>query len=254
MQAQMEIGPTLREARIRGKVDLTEVEQKTKIRARYLRALENEEWHVLPEGAYIRSFIRTYATYLGLDGERLADEYRRRHEDELAARYPHVEPLRAGGGAGEERFRPRLGGGALVVLISIALVGLLIVLGVTGGADNDEASPGRDSGRGAKGGAAGEGQKEQTVSLRLAATGEVWVCLLDGRGDPVLNGEILSAGDEEGPFRSPRFTMALGNGQLTLDVGGREVRPQPPGSPTGYLLRPPRSVQELEEGERPDCA
>ena len=71
------IGSTLRETRIRRKIDLSEVEAATKIRARYLRAIENEEWEVLPGGAYVRAFIRTYANYLGLDGERLVDGVQR---------------------------------------------------------------------------------------------------------------------------------------------------------------------------------
>jgi cytoskeletal protein RodZ len=60
-----EIGATLRDARIRQKVDMPDIEAETKIRVRYLRALENEEWDVLPGGAYTRSFIRTYANHLG---------------------------------------------------------------------------------------------------------------------------------------------------------------------------------------------
>ncbi len=71
------IGATLREARNRRKIDLSEVEAATKIRLRYLRAMENEEWDLLPGGSYPRGFIRTYASFLGLDGERLADDYRR---------------------------------------------------------------------------------------------------------------------------------------------------------------------------------
>src|SRR3954470_5713459 len=86
------IGTTLRETRIRRRVDLAAVESETKIRVRYLRALENEEWDVLPGGAYTRSFIRTYANYLGLDGERLSDEYRRSVEEPIGAGYPRGEP------------------------------------------------------------------------------------------------------------------------------------------------------------------
>ncbi|MGZ8665529.1 MAG: helix-turn-helix domain-containing protein, partial [Solirubrobacterales bacterium] len=89
------IGATLRDTRTRRKIDLAEVESATKIRVRYLRALENEEWDVLPGGAYTRSFIRTYATFLGLDGERLADTYRREFEQTPAERLPRHEPVPA---------------------------------------------------------------------------------------------------------------------------------------------------------------
>ena len=56
------VGATLREARNRRKIDLSEVEAATKIRVRYLRAIENEEWGLLPGDAYARSFVRTRRT------------------------------------------------------------------------------------------------------------------------------------------------------------------------------------------------
>ncbi len=60
---------------------MREVEERTKIRARYIRALENEDWETLPAPAYVRGFLRTYGQLLGLDGEMLADEFRRRYGD-----------------------------------------------------------------------------------------------------------------------------------------------------------------------------
>ncbi len=82
------VGAILREARNRRKVELSEVEAATRIRLRYLRAIENEEWDVLPGGVYTRGFIRTYAAFLGLDGERLAEDYRASVEALAAQRRP----------------------------------------------------------------------------------------------------------------------------------------------------------------------
>jgi hypothetical protein len=62
----MEIGETLRETRMRRRIDMTEVEAATKIRAKYLRALENEEWDLLPGPTFVKTFLRTYAEYLDL--------------------------------------------------------------------------------------------------------------------------------------------------------------------------------------------
>ena len=73
-----EIGETLREARMRRRIDMTEVETTTKIRGKYLRALENEEWDLLPGPTFVKSFLRTYAEYLGLDARLLVEEYRQR--------------------------------------------------------------------------------------------------------------------------------------------------------------------------------
>src|SRR5580700_10601642 len=75
-----EIGATLREARMRARLDVSEIEAKTKIRAKYLRALENEEWGLLPGPTFVKSFLRTYAQALGLDGRALVEEYRLHHE------------------------------------------------------------------------------------------------------------------------------------------------------------------------------
>src|SRR5829696_3891371 len=75
-----EIGSTLRETRMRQRIDITDMEVRTKIRAKYLRALENEEWDLLPGPTYVKSFLRTYAEALGLDPKALVEEYKLRHE------------------------------------------------------------------------------------------------------------------------------------------------------------------------------
>src|ERR1700754_1440016 len=75
-----EVGATLREARMRQRIDITDMEVRTKIRAKYLRALENEEWDLLPGPTYVKSFLRTYADALGLDSRALVEEYKLRHE------------------------------------------------------------------------------------------------------------------------------------------------------------------------------
>ena len=73
-----DIGSTLREARMRARIDITEVETRTKIRAKYLRAIENEEWDLLPGPIYVKSFLRTYGDFLGPRQRMLIDEFKRR--------------------------------------------------------------------------------------------------------------------------------------------------------------------------------
>ncbi len=65
---------------MRARIDISEVEARTKIRAKYLRAIENEEWDLLPGPIYVKSFLRTYGDYLGLDSRLLIDDYKRRYE------------------------------------------------------------------------------------------------------------------------------------------------------------------------------
>src|SRR3954466_11001414 len=76
----MPIGDSLREARMRQRLDIADVEARTKIRAKYLRALENEEFGMLPGSTFVRTFLRTYAELLGLDPQLLVEEYRTNYE------------------------------------------------------------------------------------------------------------------------------------------------------------------------------
>src|ERR671938_281197 len=98
-----EIGETLREARMRRRIDMTEVEAATKIRAKYLRALENEEWDLLPGPTFVKTFLRTYAEYLGLDPRLLVEEYRQRYERPSTQ---ELTPFRAGRGRPPPRRPP----------------------------------------------------------------------------------------------------------------------------------------------------
>ena len=84
-----EIGLSLREARTRQGLDFPEMETRTKVRAKYLRLLEEEQFEQLPAHTYIKGFLRTYADCLGLDGQLYVDEYNSRFvvgEDETHVR------------------------------------------------------------------------------------------------------------------------------------------------------------------------
>src|SRR5882672_11927993 len=97
-----EIGATLREARMRLRIDISEIEAQTIIRAKYLRALENEEWNLLPGNTYVKSFLRTYAEALGLDAKLLVEEYKLRHERLSDVELQPIAPRSA-----SDRRRPR---------------------------------------------------------------------------------------------------------------------------------------------------
>src|SRR5215210_2314340 len=124
-----EIGQTLRETRMRNRVDITEVEAGTKIRAKYLRALENEEWDLLPGPTFVKTFLRSYADYLGLDSRLLVEEYKQRFE-----RPSQVEltPFAPRGGRRERRRTPLLGPALAVLAGVLALLVALYALGTWG--------------------------------------------------------------------------------------------------------------------------
>jgi len=73
-----ELGTSLREARVRQGLDFSQAELGTKIRSKYLRALEEEDFEVLPAETYVKGFLRSYAEFLGLDGQVYVDEYESR--------------------------------------------------------------------------------------------------------------------------------------------------------------------------------
>jgi cytoskeletal protein RodZ len=73
-----EIGGSLREARLKRGLTPADVQKAIRIRDRYLQALEEERWELLPGDAYVKGFLRTYADYLGLDGNLYVEEYNSR--------------------------------------------------------------------------------------------------------------------------------------------------------------------------------
>jgi Helix-turn-helix domain len=251
------VGSILREARRRRQVELSEVEEATRIRPRFLHALENEEWDVLPGGVYTRGFIRTYAAYLGLDGNRLAEDYRREVEGAGAGRDPGAEhaPMGAAEARGGRRSVRRGGWIAIAAVASIAA--LTIVALPDGGGGGSEVA--RQPSHGAS---KTEGQAKQApaikprpsgVSLRLAARAEVWVCLLAGSGQRLVNGRILEAGAAEGPFHSGSFTVSFGNGEVSMLIDGNEAEIPATSSPIGYSIDSSGTLTQLSETERPTC-
>jgi cytoskeleton protein RodZ len=130
-----EIGNSLREARLRQQLELTDIEQATKIRARYLQALEEESFDALPAQTYVKGFLRTYADYLGLDGQLYVDEYNSRYsvgEDE--PREPVVARRTA---AVQHRHRRLESRGVILGLAGIgALFALVIAAWKFSGNDN----------------------------------------------------------------------------------------------------------------------
>lgn len=116
----LEIGNSLRTARGRQGLEFAQVDADTHIRMRYLKALEDERFDLLPGAAYARGFLRTYANYLGLNADLFVDEYNARFAPPEEAP-PQLTPL---GRTGAQRLRLRLYGtvGGLLALALAAVV------------------------------------------------------------------------------------------------------------------------------------
>lgn len=129
------IGPILEKARKERGLTLEEAEHATKIRKRYLSGLEREDYGVLPDAVYARGFLKTYANYLGLDGEELAralrDRRRPRRERSVNYGAPQASefdrPLINPGELGKKDKR-RISGTTILTIL-VAMLALAAVVG-----------------------------------------------------------------------------------------------------------------------------
>jgi len=272
---------------MRERIDVSEIEAKTKIRAKYLRALENEEWDLLPGPTFVKSFLRTYAQALDLDDKALLEQYKLQYEhlgDTLepiqqpsgpssASRRARARSRNAGAAAGTRRGARRVpaaipSGPSRGYTVAVAVVGLLIVLlvvglltGGGGGSSNPPAStqarkPARS---GASATSAAGRRHAQAVaraslaSVRIEPTAEVYVCLIGDGARKRIPGLILKPGEPPGPeYHARRFLLTLGNDAVTLIVNGRSVTVPPSSAAIGYAIT--RSgVRTLAPGELPTC-
>lgn len=238
----LEIGATLRETRQRRRIDISTVEERTKIRTKYLRALEEEDWNVLPGPAYTRGFLRTYAELLGLDAEVLVDEYRRRYAERQADSYGLAEPVLQD--HLPEEIKARRGWRPVVIWVLIAqvIVALLVVIGLTAGGDDEGGKEAKRGGqqrekRASPGASPGE-ELPDTATVRLVARTDAQVCLVDSDGNVRIPDQLLTAGTEEGPYVAKSFALKLAAGDLSIFVNA-EKQPVPTAfDPVSYKVTP----------------
>ena len=239
---------------MRRRIDMTEVEAATKIRAKYLRALENEEWDLLPGPTFVKTFLRTYAEYLDLDPRLLVEEYRQRYERPSTQELTPFGPGR--GGRRRQRPRRHWGPGIVIAIGVVALLAALYGLSLLG-QDNEPqapvsvatvtptATPKKKAAKHRHKAAA-----PTRVTLRLTATAPVYVCLENASGHPVLNGVTLSAGQRSATFHSKRFRANFGNGSVRMRVNGHSYKAADTSNPVGYELRPTGKPHRLAESAR----
>jgi hypothetical protein len=246
------IGETLRQARRDAGIELDDVEQTIRIRSRYLAALENEDWGVLPGEAYVRGFLHTYGDYLGLDGAALVDQYERLGvgpEPEHPVEVPFEPPQRAGAAVSWRRAVP------ITIGVVGALVVLFVVLGITGGSEKGGRHGHRHGGKGegAQSTSTTTTSTPTVASVVLQPVGTVWVCLVDHAGTPLVNGETLSVGDDRGPFRDREMKLTLGNGEIRILLNGNQVPIPSAAEPQGFDLTP-QGAKPLSSSARPTCS
>jgi cytoskeletal protein RodZ len=215
-----EIGSSLREARHRRKIEMAQAEQATKIRGKYLRALEDEQFALLPAETYVKGFLRTYAEYLGLDGQLYVDEYDSRF---VAGRETSQRPRRS-----RPRRSRRLE--TIVVVAVLAAIAILTVVVIGAWSSSDH---------GATGGTGRTQHRSAKVTHAIvpglaihAVRGSSYVAVRrrNAAGRIVFQGTV--ARGHTIPFRGSRFWIAISTPEHlvikvrghTIHVGGRRPR------------------------------
>jgi len=269
-----EIGSTLREARMRARIDISEVEARTKIRAKYLRAIENEEWDLLPGTVFVKSFLKTYGDYLGLDSRMLLDEFRRRYER------PSDHELRPVAALGRERERERAGrspGGPRVppwLAVLVVLVGVGVALYIVGESSNsNHQTPPANIGTGTQRHSGGhtstttsptttQTTKKVTkpaaprlASLTITPTSVVWICVekvVHGVAKPAFPSGDYSPGQTVPSARGAELLVTLGNAGATTVIDGKPYPLSQTNTAIGLKITP-TGVRALAPGTQPTC-
>jgi hypothetical protein len=236
-----DIGSTLREARMRARIDITEVETRTKIRAKYLRALENEEWDLLPGPIYVKSFLRTYGDYLGLDSRLLVDEFKRRYERPTDHEMRPISSLRRE----QERHArgPLLPSWALIGLVLVGVLVALYVVGNLGGGSKNAAPPTAHKPKPHRHRPASKPPTPlpattTSVTLKLVPTGLVYVCLVNGAGKKLINQQTYNVGQTVAPATAGKLLLTLGNSSVHVTVNGQPVPVTPSPNPIRLMIDP----------------
>jgi cytoskeleton protein RodZ len=259
------IGETLREARMRQKLDIADVEDRTKIRAKYLRALENEEWALLPGPTFVKTFLRTYAEVVGVDPHLLVEEYRAGHETpdttELAPLGPSSAPPRRRTSGGRDRRPPprRSPPGAGLVLggVAVVVVVFLLLLGLVGGGKDkkDSGSASTTTQTTAKTSPATTPKPKPKpvatgVTVKITPADPTYVCLDKGAGTPVLFEGTLS---QPRTFKDAQHVrLNLGKRGAAVTLNGKPVKITESPDPVGFDFTT-SATKELPAGSRP-CA
>jgi cytoskeleton protein RodZ len=230
-----EIGSSLKEARVRQGLEFPEIETGTKIRGKYLRALEDEHFDVLPGETYIKGFLRTYAEYLGLDGQLYVDEFNSRYvpvED--------VPPIRVRRTAQTHSHRRVQRGVLILALLGIAAVTALVIVAWTSGSASKQHVAGvtpTQTKKKQKRTHHAAPAKRARITLRAVRTNVMLLAVR--RGSPT--GRILLQGVELAPGEAKHFTrerLWINTGtpsNLRVIVNGKRVS-YPGGKPQAFVV------------------
>lgn len=242
---------------MRAGIDITEVERATKIRTKYLRAMEDEEWGVLPGPTFAKSFLRTYAEYLGLDARLLVEEFKRRYDSPAETELAPISPPSPARRDRRSREPSRRREGLVVLVVLALLLGGLFALGKLGGG-NDGGNAGvtdttkRHTRTGPRKARRRTPALARRARVELTATGSVYVCAVDGTGRRLLAGVTLTPGAPR-VLTGRRLEITLGNASVRMKVNGRPVAVPASSTPLSYVVTA-AGRKPLPAARAPSCA
>ncbi len=243
---------------MRAGIDITEVERATKIRTKYLRALEDEEWGVLPGPTFAKSFLRTYAEYLGLDARLLVEEFKRRYDRPAEAELTPISPPRQGRRDPRGREPSRRREGLVVLAVLALLLGGLFALGKLGGGSDGGGNTGASGKTDTQARTAPRRPRPRAPArprrarVELTATGSVYVCAVDGTGRKLLPGVTLTPGAPR-VLTGRRLEITLGNASVRMKVNGRPLAVPASSTPLSYVVTA-AGRKPLPAARAPSCA
>jgi cytoskeleton protein RodZ len=235
-----EIGSTLREARVRPKLTLQQVEEETKIRVKYIQAMENEDFDVLPSPTYVKGFLRTYSEYLGLDSRMILDEYRSRYMPQ-----EEIEPFSGSSALGRPHRPRRRSNLAFIAVAALLVLALVWILGRTGedqGAGAPPPIPAVTSTQSPSPVVSTSPTKAAIANRRaqlvVIADGSCWLAVRKGSatGAVVYEGTLAPGTTER--FRDPRaLYVRFGNpSAVRVKVNGKPARALDSRGPSSYVV------------------
>jgi hypothetical protein len=263
-----DIGAMLREARMREHRDIAEFEARTKIRAKYLRALEDEEWALLPGYTFAKAFLRTYADMLGLDGRMLVDEFKRQYQDPSEVELAPVLPARGearrardrGPDRGRDHDRRQAGPSSRVLAVALLVVLLAAALFVVHELRKKSAPPASHttSSQTTTRTSTTHASAPRRVGVALVALAPVRICLIGyrtGRGGAHerING-VLDPGSGGPVYHADNhFLVSFSGGAARMFIDGRVVSVAASATPVAYEISRSGRYRKLSAASAPHC-
>jgi cytoskeletal protein RodZ len=203
----------------------------------------------------VKSFLRTYGSYLGLDTRQLIDDFKRQYEAPSDHELRPIAPLGRDRDRDRGPRRPRIPPWVTVVAVLVVVVAVLAYVGSQGQNKTGTTPPSHPATTKAKPKTPRRRRPPPPthVKLQLVPTGQVYVCLVDGTGKKLIPGLIFSPGQTIPAKSASKLLLTLGNNNVQLKANGVTIPVAASSGSIGYEFQG-RSHHVLTAAQQPRCA